>query len=233
MELHPQIRSTTFDIILDTELEFQQAHIVEKLQNNPRLKLSRYQVQQSLKLKTNIKCMFDCSWAVTSDRAVCHSTQRTRVQTLPEEITTTSILSNPVSHKGASLLWTRFEPGTIPPETPGRGKLECDSDQLIWTSLAISSNNCIKLGMIKCLDYTESRDSTFRLNTTPARGSAPWTPPEAAAPDPTVRGYRAPNPVLPTKKSAMSSNLSQRIRPELGISQRRDGAEKKDNDIQS
>ncbi|KAL4576437.1 hypothetical protein LXL04_012530 [Taraxacum kok-saghyz] len=28
------------------------------------------------------------AWAVTSDRAVCHSTQRTRVQTLPEEITT-------------------------------------------------------------------------------------------------------------------------------------------------
>ncbi|KAL4574639.1 hypothetical protein LXL04_021475 [Taraxacum kok-saghyz] len=29
-------------------------------------------------------------WAVTSDMAVCHSTQRTRVQTLPEEITTAS-----------------------------------------------------------------------------------------------------------------------------------------------
>ncbi|KAL4574397.1 hypothetical protein LXL04_021226 [Taraxacum kok-saghyz] len=32
----------------------------------------------------------DKNWTVTSDRAVCHSTQRTRVQTLPEEITTAS-----------------------------------------------------------------------------------------------------------------------------------------------
>ncbi|KAL4564813.1 hypothetical protein LXL04_028884 [Taraxacum kok-saghyz] len=42
-----------------------------------------------------------------------------------------SILSNSVFHKGASLLWTRFEPGTIPPETPGRGKLKCASDQTV------------------------------------------------------------------------------------------------------
>ncbi|KAL4573984.1 hypothetical protein LXL04_020806 [Taraxacum kok-saghyz] len=47
-----------------------------------------------------------------------------------------NILSNPVSHKGVSLLWTRFKPGNIPPETPGRGKLEYASDQLNWTSLA-------------------------------------------------------------------------------------------------
>ncbi|KAL4583121.1 hypothetical protein LXL04_007685 [Taraxacum kok-saghyz] len=75
------------------------------------------------------------NWAVTSDKAVCHSTQRTRVQTLPEEITTTSSATQfPI--KGFLLLWTRFEPDTIPAETPGRGKLECASDQLNWTSLA-------------------------------------------------------------------------------------------------
>ncbi|KAL4584410.1 hypothetical protein LXL04_009011 [Taraxacum kok-saghyz] len=39
-------------------------------------------------------------------------------------------------HKEASLLWTRFEPGTIPPETLGKEKLECTSNQLIWTLLA-------------------------------------------------------------------------------------------------
>ncbi|KAL4583082.1 hypothetical protein LXL04_007646 [Taraxacum kok-saghyz] len=60
--------------------------------------------------------------AMTSDRAVCHSTQRTRVQTLPEEITTSSATQFPI--KRAALLWTRFEPDTIPSETPGRRKLD-------------------------------------------------------------------------------------------------------------
>ncbi|KAL4584214.1 hypothetical protein LXL04_008806 [Taraxacum kok-saghyz] len=37
------------------------------------------------------KMLQSITWTVTSDRAVCRSTQRTRVQTLPEEITTASL----------------------------------------------------------------------------------------------------------------------------------------------
>ncbi|KAL4582592.1 hypothetical protein LXL04_007146 [Taraxacum kok-saghyz] len=72
-----------------------------------------------------------------------------------------SILSNLVSHKGASLLWTRFEPGTIPPETPGRGKLEYASDQLNWTSLAInlSLSNCFCPYANTCKEDVSIRES--------------------------------------------------------------------------
>ncbi|KAL4565658.1 hypothetical protein LXL04_029761 [Taraxacum kok-saghyz] len=36
--------------------------------------------------------------------------------------------------------------------------------------------------------------SLLDMGTTPAKGAAPWTPPEAAAPDPAVRGLPPPNP---------------------------------------
>ncbi|KAL4580230.1 hypothetical protein LXL04_016416 [Taraxacum kok-saghyz] len=50
---------------------------------------------------------------------ICHSTQRTQVRSLSEEITTASSATQfPI--KWVSLLWTRTELDTIPPETPGR-----------------------------------------------------------------------------------------------------------------
>ncbi|KAL4569163.1 hypothetical protein LXL04_024796 [Taraxacum kok-saghyz] len=74
-------------------------------------------------------------WAVISDSAVCHSTQRTQVQTLPEEITTTSSATQfPI--KELHCFGHGLNPATFPQETPGRRKLECASDQLMWTSLA-------------------------------------------------------------------------------------------------
>ncbi|KAL4568304.1 hypothetical protein LXL04_023913 [Taraxacum kok-saghyz] len=65
-----------------------------------------------------------------------------------------SIISNSVSHKGASLLWTRFEPDTIPPETSGRGKLECVSDQLIGPLMQpfIVSISVIMIGYFSLLN---------------------------------------------------------------------------------
>ncbi|KAL4583888.1 hypothetical protein LXL04_008473 [Taraxacum kok-saghyz] len=64
---------------------------------------------------------------------------------IPPRRDNNNILSNSVSHKGASLLWTRIEPDTIPPETSGREKLECAYNQLNWTSLAKESKRVVNL----------------------------------------------------------------------------------------
>ncbi|KAL4588121.1 hypothetical protein LXL04_001001 [Taraxacum kok-saghyz] len=45
--------------------------------------------------------------------------------------------------------------------------------------------------------FGQSMDNwIFYNSTTPARGAAPWTPPEAAAPDPAVRGCRPRTPAV-------------------------------------
>ncbi|KAL4581831.1 hypothetical protein LXL04_006363 [Taraxacum kok-saghyz] len=84
---------------------------------------------------------------------------------IPPRRDNNSILSNPVSHKGSSLLWRRIEPDTIPPETLVRGKLKCVSDQLNWTSLAkLTKLQHMFKGRLKCnfkIDKTRGRLMQF------------------------------------------------------------------------
>ncbi|KAL4588026.1 hypothetical protein LXL04_000904 [Taraxacum kok-saghyz] len=70
--------------------------------------------------------------AVTSIWAVCHETQRTRVRS-PLRRDYNSISQRPSFPKvltpsmGLQRIRREIELGTLPPETPGRGKLECTS----------------------------------------------------------------------------------------------------------
>ncbi|KAL4579409.1 hypothetical protein LXL04_015554 [Taraxacum kok-saghyz] len=125
--------------VFNVHLQFEEFHRLNRLMNSPEStdELAGEDEVAGIspeKMKwPDYRLSWSKTWAVTSDRAVCHSSQRTQVQTLSEEITTASSATQ-IPIKGVSLLWTRFEPGNIPPETPMRGKLECASDQLIWTS---------------------------------------------------------------------------------------------------